>query len=158
MSCTETVERMGGWLNTVAQKFVRDGYVDRDDLIQEATVAILESGAEDEALAATVAVRAMNRYRNRHGINRFANGKYTIGRSDYDDLHKLSVSAEPDGVFWDNLSASMTSLQLRTLRLWAEEGRSVAEIAVIDGVTAVAVKERLKIALQKVRKKWLRRH
>ncbi len=150
MTSSELVVGLKGWLRTVAYKFANEGYVDGDDYTNEAAVAILKAGVTEEPLAKTVALRAMSKYKRRHGLVR----RSQLGRAEYDDLSKITYSDEPTGVFWDNLSDCMTAEQFRTLRLWAESGRTAAEIGTAERISVRTVNDRLKVAFQNIKEKW----
>ena len=157
--CATMLDGMMGWLTTVAGRFGRHPTgLDRDDFVQEAAFAILRKGATNESLAKVVAVRAMNKLRNRQGFWRVTEGgkgkRCPLPRSDYDDLSKLTTEQEPDGIFWDNLSKLLSETECRTLRLWAEDDLSAEEIGEVEGITGGGVKNRLKNAIHKIRAKW----
>jgi RNA polymerase sigma factor (sigma-70 family) len=158
LTCTnDLLEGLGGWLNTVARKFA-NGYLQWEDLYQEAAVAVLRAGVTEEALAKTVALRAMSKYRDRQGLTRTSKGRCVVGRSQWSDLEQVVTTDEPAGVFWDNLSGHMTPDQLQVLRLWAESGQSTADIGRALGVSGSAASSRLRKALQQVKEKWNEQH
>lgn len=154
--CEEMLLGMKGWLRTVAYKYVTGrGGVERDDCVQEACLAILKSGVTEEKLAAKIAMRAMNRYRNLHGpIRVTSNGRKPINRVPAKNMQSVTVEPEPSMIFWENLKGALSEVEAGSLRSWVESGESADEIGRAAGTPGRTVRSQINQALKKVRDRW----
>lgn len=179
----ELVLRLWGWIQTVAYNFSNMIFLSREDFAQEAAVAILEAEPVDEALAKTIAIRAMIKLRDRHGLSRVTrrvdgvpkkmtrhsndrvmvlstdpkkNGECSdVSGGTIREWHKALTTAPTDGgIFWDNMADDLTEVQLQTLKKWVESDYSTEEIGRQEGTSGSTVKYRLKGAIEKVRERW----
>ncbi len=161
MSCTnDLLTELGGWLNTVAHNFAT-GYLHWEDLYQEGALAVLESGTVVEPLAKTIAVRAMNKYRKRHGSVRVTNGAAgadhtPLKRQGYEDLTQLGYESSIDGVFWENLEGETDGEKrdVETLRQWTDSSDSFGDFCKTTGLSIRAVRDRINRASDRIREKW----
>lgn len=154
MSCTnDLLEGLGGWLNTVAQRFA-NGYLQKEDFVQEGSLAILTAEAQEEALAKTVALRAMTKLRKRHDLVRTStgSGKVCVGRSQCDMGH-LTVVYEDSGVFWDNVEAALQPADYEALRRWLDSDDSLDQIGRTSGVSGRTLRGRVERACRTLRER-----
>jgi hypothetical protein len=141
------VESLYGWINTVAGKFA-NGYLQREDFIQEGTVALLTAQVQEEGLAKCVVLRAMTKYRKRHDLVRVSgNGRCPLKRSQYDDLMKVQVTDEQAGVFWENVERAMPAVDSQALRWWLDSDSSMDQIGREKGVSGRTIRKRVERAL-----------